>query len=110
MANGRRVRVTTPGATRAADLRRRGSGAERSGAERSGAERSGASAAGRVVGTGGRRRARREAEAGGDGVGGGGGQHLHHAFNVFVKRFGEDHVMTNRATMAIMAMRDLVRD
>ena len=46
--------------------------------------------------------------AGGDVVGV--GQHLHHAFNVFVKRFGEDHVMTNRATMAIMAMRDLVRD
>ena len=43
-------------------------------------------------------------------MGWGGGQHLHHAFNVFVKRFGEDHVMTNRATMAIMAMRDLVRD
>lgn len=37
-------------------------------------------------------------------------QHLHHAFDVFVKRFGEEHVMTNRATMAIMAMRELVRD
>ena len=37
-------------------------------------------------------------------------QHLHHAFDVFVKRFGEDHVMTSRATAAIMAMRELVRD
>jgi len=37
-------------------------------------------------------------------------EHIHHAFNVFVQRLGEDHVSTQRATEAVMAMRELVRD
>jgi len=38
------------------------------------------------------------------------GKHLHHAFDVFMKRLGEDHISTIRATSAMFATRELVRD
>ena len=38
------------------------------------------------------------------------GKHLHHAFDVFMKRLGEDHMSTIRATAAMFATRELVRD
>mmetsp|Transcript_20886 Transcript_20886/g.17316 ORF Transcript_20886/g.17316 Transcript_20886/m.17316 type:complete len:279 (+) Transcript_20886:197-1033(+) len=38
------------------------------------------------------------------------GQHLHHAFEVYMKRLGEDHISTVRATAAMFATRELVRD
>eukprot|EP00802_Teleaulax_amphioxeia_P008353 Tamp_08361.p1 GENE.Tamp_08361~~Tamp_08361.p1 ORF type:complete len:316 (+),score=81.97 Tamp_08361:244-1191(+) len=37
-------------------------------------------------------------------------QHLHHAFDVFMKRLGEDHISTIRSTAAMFATRELVRD
>ena len=37
-------------------------------------------------------------------------KHLHHAFDVFMKRLGEDHMSTIRATAAMFATRDLTRD
>ena len=38
------------------------------------------------------------------------GLHLHHAFDVFLKRLGEDHISTTRAMAAMLATRELTRD